>query len=108
MPHDFGKKLLVEECQIIELSALLETYRSQIKQAVISAEIQALGTPITLTTTKTPFGGTRLWFCCPNCGARAGKLIVHPQNLLLGCRTCFKIDYRKHRYRGMVEAQILE
>jgi len=103
MPHNLGR-LLADECQVIDLSDILQKYRSQLKRAIIGTEFEILGITVALTTTDTPFGGTRLWFACPSCDSRARKLIINPVNLNLGCRKCLNVDYRKQRYKGMVES----
>jgi hypothetical protein len=44
-----------------------------------------------------------LWFKCPLCGSRVGVLFRHPAANTVGCRRCLKLEYRKRRYKGMVE-----
>ena len=105
-PNDFGKRFLVEECQRIKFSDLLRKYHDTLKESVIGSELEAMDTKIELITSKTGYGGTRYWFKCPLCGARIGVLLKHPLTNALGCRKCLNLDYKKRRYKGMVEASI--
>jgi hypothetical protein len=102
-PNDLGKKFLVEECQQIEISTFLRKAKTKLKETLLSSEIDTGGVPIELTTSKTGFGGTRYWFKCPVCGQRVGKLLIHPLSHKVGCRACLGLEYRKRRYKGMVE-----
>ncbi len=102
-PNDLGKKFVVEECQKISIITYLRKVKGKIKETLISSEIEAGGVVIELTTSKTAFNGTRYWFKCPLCGKRAGVLFKHPLADRIGCRICLNLDYRKRRYKGMVE-----
>jgi hypothetical protein len=103
-PNDLGKKYLVEQCQKIKIDDFLKTYRGKLKELIISSELEALGFQIGLTTTKTCYNGLRYWFKCPGCDRRAGVLLKHPLSNKIGCRTCLNLEYRKRRYKGMIEA----
>jgi len=46
---------------------------------------------IMLTHTPCYFGGQRVWFLCPRCGARARKLYLSTANFL--CRRCCDLPY---------------
>jgi hypothetical protein len=105
-PDDFGRKFLVEDCQRIEVISLLRKYRHDFKRIALDSEIEAAGTKIEFELSKTGFGGERVWFKCPLCRARVGVLFKHPLSLVLGCRKCLNLDYRKRRYKGMVEGSI--
>jgi hypothetical protein len=102
-PNDFGKPVLVEECQKIRISDFLKEYRAKLKILVIQAEIEELGLKIDLAPTKTGFGGVRQWFVCPLCKKRAGTLFLQSVKNIIGCRTCLGLKYQKNRYRGMIE-----
>lgn len=49
---------------------------------------------IAFTSTSPSFGGKRLWFACPNCGARCRVLYLPPRAIRLACRTCHRLTYR--------------
>lgn len=100
-PNGFGEKLLVEQCQKLDISELLKQYRSQLKVSALSTEI--MGVPVKLAPSKTRFNGTRYWFSCPLCSTRVRILYQHPLSELVGCRNCLNLDYRKRRFKGMAE-----
>lgn len=102
-PNDFGKKYLTEQCQKIKITDFVRESTSQLKETLINASLEAEGYDLLLNRSKTGFGGTRFWFSCPICNKRAGVLYKHPVSQILGCRRCLRLDYRKHRYKGMVE-----
>ena len=98
---------MVEECQKIRIDDLLKRYRLQLKEMIIKSELEAMGWNIELATSKTHYGGTRIWFKCPLCMARVGVLFKHPLTDTLGCRRCLNLEYQKRRYKGMVENENL-
>lgn len=102
-PNDFGKKILTEQCQQIRLSDFIGNVRKQLKRYILQSSIEANGYQLLLNSSKTGFGGTRFWFSCPICSKRVGVLYKHPASEILGCRSCLKLDYRKHRYSKMIE-----
>jgi len=104
-PNDFGKNLIVENCQKIEIKTFLDTTRRKLKEIILQSELDIEGLDIELTTSVTGFGGIRYWFKCPLCKRRAGNLYVHPISSNLGCRTCLGLEYMKRRFKGMLESQ---
>lgn len=102
-PNDFGKKLLAEQCQKIKISDFVRASKARIMEILIKSSIEASGHNVLLSMSKTGFGGSRFWFSCPICHKRAGVLYKHPTSQILACRKCLKLDYRKHRYKGMTE-----
>ncbi len=104
-PNNLG--LLVEECKRIEISDFLKKSKTELKKALIKSELEIDGLSIELTTSKTNYNGTRFWFKCPLCNLRVGVLFKHPVNNTIGCRRCFGLEYRKRRYKGMVENKLL-
>ena len=102
-PIDFGKTFLVEECQKISISAFSRTAKARLKETLLSSEIEVAGVKLELTTSPVHFGGTRYWFKCPLCSKRVGTVFIHPLNAQTGCRTCLGLDYRKRRFKGMLE-----
>jgi len=104
--NDFGNKFLVEQCQKITLSEYLARAKRQLKETSLASEVSIFTTPISFTTSQTQFGGTRHWFACPTCSRRVGVLFVHPISNAIGCRVCLGLEYRKRRFKGMVENEI--
>ena len=107
-PNDFGKKLLVEDCQKIKIKDLLKDWQSKFKEHLLESSIILQDQKISLCTSKTYYNGLRYWFKCPLCGKRATVLFQQPLDLKVGCRTCLNLDYRKRRYKGMREEKLLE
>ena len=103
-PNDLG--FLVEECQKITLSEYLSRVKLKLKEVLLSSEMSVFDVPISFTTSKAGFGGSRFWFCCPRCGRRVGTLFKHPLREVIGCRLCLNLEYRKRRYKGMIEANL--
>lgn len=56
---------------------------------------QSMHYSIQIAETRPNFGGVRLWFLCPTCGRRAGKL--HLARLKYECRTCGGLTYKSTR-----------
>ena len=106
-PNDLGKKYLVEECQKIRIEDFLKTYRNKLKELVLTSELEVLGLKIELTTSKTCYNGIRFWFKCPLCERRVGVLLKHPLTNEIGCRQCLNLEYRKRKYKGMIEGENL-
>jgi hypothetical protein len=46
-----------------------------------------------VTWTVPTFGGRRLWFHCPLCGRRCGRLYIPSRREGVGCRKCFRLLY---------------
>ena len=106
-PNNFGKKQLVENCRQLRINELLRLYNRRIKEELLNSTVETQQVDINFTTTKTGFGGIRFWFECPICQKRKGVLYIHPISQDLGCRGCLNLDYRKRRYKGMIEAKQL-
>ena len=102
-PNDLGKKLLVEECQKISMNTFSAQLKSKIKETLLLSQIEVLNRNIELTKSDMHFGGVRYWFKCPLCHGRVGTLFVHPISQNVACRGCLGLEYRKRRYKGMVE-----
>jgi len=105
-PNNLG--LLVEECKKVEISDFLKKSKTELKKALIKSELEIDGLSIELTTSKTNYNGTRFWFKCPLCNLRVGVLFKHPASDVIGCRRCLKLEYRKRRYKGMVENKLTD
>lgn len=48
---------------------------------------------VTLEATPANLGGLRLWFCCPGCGRRCGRLYLPPMRHRFLCRGCHFLSY---------------
>lgn len=106
-PNDLGKTFLVEECSKIRIEDFLKQYRGKLKKHILNSELEASGWHVEIATSQTHYNGTRLWFKCPLCGSRVGVLFRHPLHSAIGCRKCLKLEYRKRRYKGMIESKTL-
>lgn len=102
-PNDFGKTFMVEECPKIKIDDFLKRYRNRLKELMLSSEMEISGWRLEIATSKTHYNGLRLWFKCPICELRAGVVFKHPITNAIGCRQCLKLEYRKRRYKDMVE-----
>jgi len=80
--------------------------RGKLKETLLTSELSVFDTPIGFAVSRTGFGGTRHWFACPACERRVGVLFVHPLSNEIGCRLCLGLEYRKRRFKGMVESEI--
>lgn len=106
--NDLGKKtLLVEECQKVAVADVLKKYRADIKETLLRSQFETTGKNIQLATSLTGNKGTRFWFVCPNCKRRVGILLKHPLQGILGCRQCLNLEYKKCRFKGMLESKII-
>lgn len=99
-PYDLGNNL-VEHTQRIKVDDLLRKVKLGLKTKLLESEIEALGLPVSLTTSKTRFGGFRFWFKCPECGYRKGVLFM--KDNFLACVDCHGLKYKNQRYKGMSE-----
>ena len=102
--NDLGEKFLVEECQRFEINSFCKRAKKRMKESLLASEIKASGLLIELTTSSVNFGGVRYWFKCPLCSRKVGTLFVHPLTQQIACRGCLGLEYKKRRYRGMVES----
>lgn len=98
-PNDLGR--IVENTQGIRIDDLVNKAKEQYKRELIKSTFNINGLDIQLTTSKTRFGGNRIWFICPICKKRKGIMYIDP---VLGCRLCLNIKYRMQRYKGMTES----
>ncbi|MCJ7793156.1 MAG: hypothetical protein MUP45_04270 [Candidatus Marinimicrobia bacterium] len=106
-PNDLGNKFLVENCQKIRMQDILRYSKEKLKEALLNAEIEASGVKVELTTSMTYNNGVRFWFKCPYCQVRIAVLYKHPISGKVGCRNCLNLEYRKRKYKGMIEAKLV-
>lgn len=106
-PNNFGKTFLIDECPKLTVSEFLKQSKVTILNLLASEALSISDAPVKLITSQTGFNGTRYWFACPRCQKRVGVLFRHPISNTLGCRTCLGLNYRKRRYKGMIENDLL-
>lgn len=104
--NNLGKKLLVENCQQVKVAPFIERLKSDLRNLLITSFITVNDCEIGIMSSETGNGGERYWFSCPICNRRTGILYNHPIHQSLGCRLCLNLDYRKRRYKGMIESLI--
>lgn len=93
-------KTLIEHCQPISASIL------ELTDANISS-IEIDGQLIKVTVTQCNYGGLRIWFVCPNCHKRVGKLFRRPLSSNFFCRSCNNLAYLSTRIRrSLIEGDI--
>lgn len=102
-PNDLGKINLVENCQKINIDELVRKANKKIKHRILQSQIEVMGFELRLSTSRTRFNGERYWFLCPICNSRVGTIYKSPFNNQVGCRRCLKVQYKKQRFKGMIE-----
>lgn len=105
--NNLGKTFLVEDCQRVSVSDILREYRENLKETILRSQFEMINTSMRLTTSQTGNKGTRFWFACPHCAQRVGVLFKHPFHNLIGCRQCLNLEYRKRRFKGMLESKLI-
>lgn len=100
-PYDLGE--ILENTQKVKIDDLVRRAKSEFKLQFIKSSVEMNGVNISLTSSKTRFGGLRLWFLCPNCNKRRG--VLYSKNNKVACSICLGLKYRRQRYKGMVELQ---
>lgn len=101
-PNDLGSYLVLENCQRIRVEDYIRNALKSLKKAIVEAQMMADGYTVALTTSKTHYGGDRLWFECPQCSRRKGILYQSPIDNRIVCRKCIGLFYRQQRYKGMI------
>ena len=103
--NNLGNIFLVEDCQKVAVSDILRDYKTKLKETILRSQFEMLNENILITTSKTGNGGLRFWFMCPQCKRRSGVLLKHPLQGTLGCRICLKLEYKKRRFKGMINGK---
>jgi len=94
----------VESVQNVSINSLVRKAKEEFKLQFIKSHLELGGKQILIDTSKTRFGGSRLWFLCPVCNKRKGVLYIG--NMKVGCRVCLNLKYRRQRYKGMIESNL--
>lgn len=97
-PYDLGG--IVENTQGVRINDLLCKAKEKYKKEFIKSMFNINGLDIHLTTSKTRFGGNRIWFICPICKGKKGVIFINP---VLGCRICLNLKYKNQKFRGMID-----
>lgn len=105
-PYDSGK-IFTECVEQIDINAMIREFNQKAKIQFIKSQIELDGLNIELTTSKTKFG-ERLWFACPECKKRVGKLYKHPTTNTIACRKCNGLYYSSQKYKGMLEEKLIK
>jgi len=100
-PYDLGK--IAESVRSVKIDELVRKSKEEFKYQFIKSSLSLSGIEIQLTTSKTRFGGDRIWFICPICQKKRG--VIYKDNHFIGCRICLNLKYGKQRYKGMTELQ---
>ena len=61
--------------------------------------IELDGQTIEITFSDCYYGGKWMWFICPDCQKRVGKLFRKPLGLQFSCRLCSNLTYLSTRLR---------
>lgn len=105
-PYDLGEsEILVEDCLQVSVNAVLNEYKKQLKQQLLSSVFEVDGVSVRLGTSKTQFGGVRYWFICPTCAKRKGKLLRAPSGRV-GCNSCLGVSYQSTRYKEVSRSKM--
>jgi hypothetical protein len=59
----------------------------KLKTELVESQLEVDGMEVKLISSKTGFGGVRLWFVCPKCQRRSGVLYRSLDGLVV-CRLC--------------------
>lgn len=104
--NDYGSRAkLIDTCQKLDIARMMTEYSASIKKEFENQGVEVEGIRISFVKSKTGNGGSRFWFKCPSCSRRVG-ILYHDSYGSFGCRVCLRLDYRSHRYKGMLEAAV--
>jgi len=96
----FMSKTLIEYCQSISLADIQLSGPD-----LLSVEVNHQLVKVSITTCN--YGGERLWFICPKCYQRVGKLFRKPLAQNFYCRMCNDLSYLSTRIRrSLIEDDI--
>jgi len=72
----------------ISVAALVREAREKLLESLVKSQLNVEGLDIQLCTSTTNWGGKRVWFVCPSCNRRCGKIIETDMGLL--CNKCIQ------------------
>lgn len=97
--------MLADISQKINIDEVVSLVNEDLKRQRLQVQIEVMGFNLNLLATKTCFNGMRYWFSCPLCNKRARTIYKHPTSSQVGCRLCLGLQYKKQRFKGMIENQ---
>ena len=98
-PNYLGKKYL-EQYQKITIKEIMNKVSLEIEKQILDIELDW----VEIIKTKANYGGFRIWFKCPKCNNKVFNL--YNINSVLICRQCSWLNYRKQRFKGMLEEKL--
>lgn len=104
-PNDLGDFSLIatvaENLTKLDITDFVKQANNRLREILIGSNLEVSGTAVKLVTSRTGFGGERMWFSCPICIERKG--VLYQIDGLVGCRKCLGVKYRGQRFKGMLE-----
>lgn len=91
----------LEQLDSVSINSVLRQVKSAVLDDLLKEGIVVGKTNIKLTTSRTGQGGKRLWFRCPTCQKRVGRLYQIANRLV--CRFCSQRYYQGQRFKEMIE-----
>ncbi len=95
----WGKNYL-EQFSKITIKSVFKKLEMQLREELLKAELEG----IEIVYTKANYGWYRTWFKCPVCEIKVFTL--YDINWEFKCRKCSWLQYKKQRYKGMIEGSI--
>lgn len=95
-----GKKYL-EQCSKITIKEIMNKVSLELQKQIMDIELDW----IDLIKTRANYWGFRVWFKCPMCSNKVFTL--YNINWILKCRKCSSLQYKKQRYKWMLEEKII-
>ena len=95
----WGKKYL-EQCPKITIKEVLEKASQELEKQILDITLEG----IELIKSHANYGWFRIWFKCPLCWKKAFTLYNVAWNLK--CRICSDLQYKKQRFKGMLEEKV--
>ena len=83
-------KILISTCQEISIDKLMQTFKKEYKRIFLKSVISD---NVEFVTTSQSIGGERIWFKCPGCKERVGKLYQRSDINIIACRKCLNLEY---------------
>lgn len=72
----------------ITIEELVKKAKEKLLESLIQSQLQLEGIDVKLSTSVTNWGGKRIWFVCPNCNRRCGKILETQEGFK--CNNCLK------------------
>lgn len=82
------KSLSPNDYRKIYINKYVKTAKEALVKFLVNSDITANGVGIDIATSKTTYGGHRLWFSCPKCNRRCG--ILYEVGKAFICVKCFR------------------